>query len=74
MQNNVDDLIDNNDRYMDKWSIDNEDNDEFKDARKLYRETKKIVNDNINDIKSVLLDEFYTNKNMIVKTTALLNK
>ncbi len=68
----VEDLIDNNDRYMDSWSIDNEDNDKFKDARKLYINTKKIINDNIDDIKSDLLDEFYANKTMVVKTQKLL--
>lgn len=69
----VEDLIDYNDRYMDTWSIDNEDNEEFKDARKLYRETKKIVYDNIDDIKSDLFDEFLANKKMITTTSKLLD-
>ncbi len=68
----VEDLIDNNDRYMDTWSIDNEDNEKFKDARKLYIETRKIIGDNIDDIKSDLLDEFYANKKMVFTTTKLL--
>lgn len=70
----VEDLIDSNDRYMDKWSIDNEDNDDFKDARKLYRETKNIVSDNLEEIKLGLIDEFLANKSMVYETSKLVKK
>ncbi len=68
----VEDLIDSNDRYMDRWSIDNEDNEEFKDARKLYREARDIVSGNLENIKSSLMDEIYANKTMVYNTSKLL--
>ncbi len=70
----VEDLIDSNDRYMDRWSIDNEDNEEFKDARKLYRETRDIMSNNLENIKLSIIDEFIANKAMICETSKLNKK